>query len=299
MYRASPEIMCRQCSSTEKLKRQIRPILEGFGRQYNDPSGRVALFRHPVTVLTNVTRLINREASMSARVARARWRTDMIADAAQSAPRNGLYDIVLVRYAGKVIVIDLFCCMFLDRDWNLEMCFIDVYQVRSIQAPHGWNIANPKIQESKQRLIEDLLQDADFGQLMRSAFNDPDIQGLINANVAFSRPRFLGICSKIARILTTRSAALNDKFHIFGVSGKWNLCAVTNWLNTQWKDTNHDWLLIRDLKSMEVVAFDPSFYQFIGKASVPNLATALLDVGQMRSVGLTEHEKETPWAKKL
>ena len=299
MHRGSPEIMCRQCKPTEDLKIRIRPIVEEFGRQYNDPARRVILFNRPFTALTNVTRLINREKSMSARVAKAQWRTDMIADAAQNAPRDGVYDVVLVRHAGRTIVIDLFCCMFLDRDWNLEMCFIDVYQVRSIQAPSGWYFANPKIQESKQRLVEDLLQDADFEQLMRSAFNHPEIQGLINSNVTFNRPRFLGTCSRIAQILTTSSATLSEKFYIFGVSGKWNLCTGTNWLNTHWKDTNHDWLMIRDLKSMEVVAFDPSFYQFIGRASVPNLATALLDVGQMRSVGLTEEEKETKWGTKL
>lgn len=74
------------------------------------------------------------------------------------------------------------------------------------------------------------------------------------------------------------------------LKGEWNPAAVTEEYFRNWTGTSHNWLRIRSKHSLETVEFDHTFVQFLGTPYDATLASYFLDIGQMRSVGLTFEE---------
>lgn len=55
--------------------------------------------------------------------------------------------------------------------------------------------------------------------------------------------------------------------------------------------TNHNWVRIRDKNTYETIEYDPSFGQFVDTPADQTYLSYFVDVGQMRSVGMTPDEQ--------
>ena len=304
MFRGTRAVMCRLTDDKEQLKQLVKPVVERFGRMFerrdlaiSQTRWKAALFRRRELFLRSFARKMQTD-TIQAGVAKARWMPQMISAQARvvyKVPDDGFYHVILIRRGETVVVVDLLCCLFLNAMWDFDLCFLDVHQVRTILIEGDLIFPNSKVQESKQILTEKLLADADFRAFTEQALQDEEVMDAQSKNLDGGRPEMLSTCSMISAFLNVNwSTALKKKYRVKHVHGEWNECAVSRWFaDTERKGGfSHDWIQIQDVLTLESVEFDPAFSQFIDSNFDSSLRSFFADVGQLRSVGLTQKERE-------
>lgn len=228
------------------------------------------------------------------RIVNARWNPRFINDCAitNGAPTNGLYDVIhlLQEEPSCSMIIDPFCYMFLDCHWSYDLCFLDFYQIRCVAVtPTAPLKFYSPVQASKKQIIEALLNDSKFTDAVRSASEHGNVTMLMEKNALENKPKMTNTCTQFTTIF--RKTYDSQSFHVDILSGRWNsMCCSRSYVEHQ---TSHNWLRIRDLASMETVEFDFTWGQFLNSVpSLDNLEIHFYDVGQMRSKGTTDQERQ-------
>lgn len=295
MFSGDQATLCKLTSAKEQMKRNIQPILEPFRAFYNDEEGgRIAVRMQPHIFLRSRCDQIRQKLGYDAMISKASWNPAMISSKAKASPwvdSAGKYDVLLVRKADVVVIVDLLCCMFLSCDFHVDLCFLDVYQIRSILAPSTWIYPYNKMQESKQVLIEGLLRNKAFREVVNASLDCREVNDVKTKNRLNHRAELIGICSAAtAFVVANWGGTLSADYFVTDLKGEWNPVALTDEYNKNWKGTAHNWLRIRSKATLVTVEFDHTFMQFLGTPHDATLASYFLDVGQMRSVGLTLEE---------
>lgn len=292
MFSGQEASLCKLTSAKEQMKRQIQPILNSFRACYNDKErGRIAILQQPHNFLRNRCDHIHRDLGYNARIIAASWNPAMISSASPWAQSDGRYNVLVVRKDDVVVIVDLLCCNFLNCAFQVDLCFLDVYQVRSI-APPTLICPYSKIQESKQVLIEKLLSNKAFHDIVQESLDCQAVCDIKRTNFSKNRCETIGICSAATHFITQHweEHHLGQDYIVTLLTGECNPAAVTEEYFKNWTGTSHNWLRTRSKHSLETVEFDHTFMQFLGTPHDATLAIYFLDVGQMRSVGLTVEE---------
>ena len=183
---------------------------------------------------------------IQAGVAKARWMPQMMSVQARvvhKVPDDGSYHVILLRENETVVVVDLFCCMFLNAPWDFDLCFLDVHQVRTIVLENDAIYPYSKIKEAQHIMIEKLLASDDFRRLVDEALNCEAVLKTKFGNRIANKPPLLQACSDITKYIVSKwkTTDLQMSFEAKGVSGEWNECAVAKWFHDEnWQGFGHD-----------------------------------------------------------